>query len=335
MQAMTGRFQWHRSRFPARWWAVSTPDRRELRSGLLGGLAVAALLALCAAVYILPWGKTTYTALLPDAGAIRVGDDVRIAGIPVGEVTALRMDDEHVRMSFTVDDGTTLGDASSLEVRMLTAIGGHYVAVLPAGDAPLGDGAIPPERIRLPYSLIRVFQDAQAPVADLDASALRRSLTTLSGALGDNPDGLRRVLDAASALTEVLNRQREDVTAALAMADEYIGMLDSAKSVIGRLVARIGEVETILIDKRDEINAALPLTIRLLSRIAALEPAYRGTLQPLVEELAAAMPDLQELGRRLDVSIVGLHDLGLRVARFADQVADPAGICVPVAGRGC
>ncbi|WP_280357971.1 MlaD family protein [Nocardia otitidiscaviarum] len=314
----------------------------ELRWGIAGAVGVAILLVVCGVFYALPLGKSTYTALLEEAGSVRVGDEVRVAGIPVGAVTDLELLPDAVRMRFTVADDIVVGDATGLEIRMLTAVGGHYVAMIPAGSKPLGKQVIPADRVRLPYNLMRTFQDAATPLARIDGDVLRDNLTALQRSLSENPDSVRRVTAALTTTVDILDRQRDDIAATLTVATEYLTTIDGATSTIGVFLRRIGAVETILIDKRDEINAAVPLTVRFLSRIAALEPAYRATLQPLVHEFAAALPELQRLGQRLDEMIGTIGDLSSRLADLAPEgvVVDQsavvlAPICVPLPGKGC
>ncbi|SUD47700.1 virulence factor Mce family protein [Nocardia otitidiscaviarum] len=316
---------------------------REVRWGIAGAVVLVVALAASAALYVLPVGRTTYTALLSEAGAVRVGDDVRVAGITVGAVTAVDLLADEVRMRFTVDDEVPVGDASSLEIRMLTAVGGHYVALSPAGSTPLGTAAIPADRVRLPYSLMRVFQDATTPLERVDGGVVRENLTALESALSGHPDSLRRIGDTVLVMTDLLDRQRADIDAALTVASEYLGTIDAAKSTVAQLFRHINAVETILIDKRDEINAALPLTTRLLSRVAALEPAYRTTLQPLADEFARALPALRQLGQRLDQMIGTVGNLTDRLTQLAARngvTVDQSGIvltpvCVPLPGKEC
>lgn len=324
-----------RLRFPG-----SDEPGRELRWGIAGALFVAALLVISGVLYVVPFGKTTYTALLVEAGSVQVGDDVRVAGIPVGTVTGIELLPDQVRMRFSIERDVFVGADTSLEVRMLTAVGGHYLAMLPAGDKPLGQQTIPAERVRLPYSLMQVFQDAAGPVRATNGEVLRRNFVALEQALTDNPGVIRRLGDAVRTIVDLLDQQRGDVAAALSAAEEYLSTVDTTKSTIGRLVNRIGAVETILIDKREEINTALPLTIRLLSRIAALEPTYRTTLQPLADEFAKTMPELQRLGERLDELIGTIDDLSARTVDLAAQngvTLDQSGtmFCLPLPGKGC
>ncbi|MFI6866481.1 MlaD family protein [Nocardia sp. NPDC050406] len=320
--------------------------RRELRLGVFGAAVLAAVLVATGVIYVLPLGKATYTAELSEARAVDVGDEVRVAGIPVGTVKSLRLLPDRVRMTFTVNDEVRLGDLTSLEVRMLTVVGGHYIAVFPAGDEPLGDGVIPPERVRLPYSLIRTLQDAAAPTAEVDGDTLRRNFTALQQSLSGSPDALRRMGNAVESLVGLLNRQNSDISRALTVMDEYLTTIDRNKSLLGTFVRKIGELETRGLAKKAEIAEALVVTSELLSRIAAIEPAWTSVLEPLADKLVEAVPQLEDLGRRIDQALTGLADLrtrlvaavtpqdGLTVDQSALTVTAPT-VCIPLPGQGC
>ena len=144
--------------------------RAQLRLGVLGAVLVAAALIATGVLYVLPLSTSTYTAELAEAGSVKVGDDVRVAGVPVGTVTSIDLHSTSVTMTFTVDNDVFVGDQTTLDIRMLTIVGGHYVAASPAGTEPLGDNVIPPDRVRLPYNLAQAFQDAAQPIRDVDGT---------------------------------------------------------------------------------------------------------------------------------------------------------------------
>ncbi|WP_405166487.1 MlaD family protein [Nocardia sp. NBC_01499] len=119
-------------------------------AGLLGVVVVAAAFGL---VYVADGDAATYTAQLSDAGATRVGDEVRVAGMTVGTVKSLSLLADRVEMTLTVDNDVFVGAQSTIDIRMLTIVGGHYVALHPAGTRPLGSAKIPSDHVTLPYNL--------------------------------------------------------------------------------------------------------------------------------------------------------------------------------------
>ncbi|MVU77210.1 MCE family protein [Nocardia sp. ET3-3] len=319
---------------------------RELRLGLYGAAALAVVLVATAVFYVLPLGKSTYTADLSEARSVRTGDEIRVAGIPVGTVKSLELLPDRVRMTFTVDDGVFLGDQTSLEVRMLTVVGGHYLAAFPAGDKPLEHKTIPADRVRLPYSLIRTLQDATTPIRQVDGDTLRKNFDALSESLTDSPDALRRMGNAMQSLVGLIDRQNADVSRALRVMDEYLTAIDDNRALVGTFLRKIGSLETDGLAKKAEISESLTVTAELLSRIAAIEPAWRTELEPLADQLQAAVPQLEDLGRRFDQALNSLGEIKTRLQAVAtstdgvviDQsgvVLDGAGFCIPLPGKGC
>lgn len=322
-----------------------TKQRREMRLGLLGTAALVVLLIAAGLIYVLPIGKHTYTADLTDAQSVKAGDQVRVAGIPVGSVKSLQLQRKKVRMTFTADDDVHLGDQTTLEIRMLTAVGGHYIAVFPAGTKPLGRKTIPADRVRLPYSLVQTMQDAATPIDQVDGDTLRKNFATLQDSLDNSPDSLRHMTSAMEGFVGILDRQNSEISKALEVMDEYLTTIDRNRSLLGTFVRQIGLLETEGLDKQAEISEALRIAGELLSRIAAAEPAWREVLQPVVDKLLEALPELKDLGARMGQATTAIGDLRARlqatmtaqgpVLDQSDVTLTAPSLCVPVPGRGC
>lgn len=318
--------------------------RAEWWVGVAGIVGLVLVLLAVGVLYAVPFGKRTYTALLPEAQAVQVGDDVRLAGVPVGSVTGLELTDDDVEMTFTVDGDVFVGAETGLDIRMLTIVGGHYVALMPAGTSPLGDTPIPADRVRLPYNLAQAFQDAVEPVRAIDGDQVRANLEALGASITASPDGVRETVAGIGQFIAALDRQREEVAKAIAIADEQLGAVDQARGELGRLVEKISLLETVLADKQSEVRTAVEQLDRVVSRLAGVQPSWESTLQPLARKLADAVPELIALGDRLQPVIDGVHGLAQELGALVpvpgtvvvDQSAltvDP--VCVPVPGRVC
>ncbi|MEU5758421.1 MlaD family protein [Nocardia sp. NPDC047648] len=320
--------------------------RRELTLGLLGLAVATVLIAAAAITYTVPLGERTYRADLVEAGAMKVGDSVRVAGVPVGHVRALELLADRVRMSFTVDSGIVLGEATTLDVRMLTAVGGHYLAVLPAGRDRLGGKIIPADRVRLPYSLARVFEDAARPVGEIDGDTLRRNFAVLGSSLTADPDSLRRMGQAASSLVDIMITQRADISRVLAVADEYLAATQDDAPRLFHLIGSLRRMEDAVFAYRQEIVAGLSITERLLARLTALRPVWDESLAPLVDELTALLPQLRGLGDTFGTALADVTDTLTRLRQLVTpqgtvavdhsaRVATVDAVCVPLPGAGC
>ncbi|MFB7718258.1 MULTISPECIES: MlaD family protein [unclassified Nocardia] len=319
--------------------------RRDLRWGITTLITVAVLAIAIGVVSVVHIGMATYSAYLSDAAALRVGDEVRIAGITVGEVKAIDLESDRVALQFTVRQGVFVGDQSTLSVRMLTIVGGHYVAVLPAGAKPLGKTPIPADRVVLPYSLPQLFQDAVRPAEQIDAETLRRNFAAVTTAAAGSPEGLRRVIDAVGSIVDLLDKQNAEISRSLGVADEYVTAIAANRSAIGQLVARLRILETVIADNKAAVGESLRNVAVLVGQLAPAARLWESDLKPSAQALIDTIPALDQLGEKLGTlldSVRGfgerlqglLTPQGLTVDQSASTITAPA-LCVPVPGKGC
>ncbi|WP_235675375.1 MlaD family protein [Mycobacteroides abscessus] len=320
--------------------------RRQLILGIAGLLVVAIAMVASAVIYFVPLGKQTYIAQASETGSIKVGDQVRVAGIVVGAVRSVQLQDDSVKISFTVNRDVFVGSQSTLEIRLLTPVGGHYVTVMPAGSIPLGTNIIPAERVKLPYNLGRALQDAIRPVKAINADSLHKNLAAIADALDKQPGAVRATGEAIASVVGILNRQNADVRRSLDIADEYLNLLARSRGIIGELLTKIGMMETTILTRRTEVIETLRVIAELLSRLAALEPNWREQLQPLTDALLQAWPQWRELADRLAGLGDSLNRVWNRLEGYvgksgeisidqSGQSISPKPVCVPIQGRVC
>ncbi|MFD4405457.1 MlaD family protein [Nocardia sp. NPDC058499] len=326
-------------------WVSRTERGRELRWGVAGIIGALVLVAAIGAINVVGTSPArTYSADIAEAGTIRTGDDVRVAGIPVGKVQSLELLPDRVRMSFTVDNEVPVGDQTTLAVRMLTLVGGYYLAVQPAGAAPLGDQVIPAQRVMLPYSLTQTFQDAIDPVRRTDGNVLRQNLAALSGSIDQSPDAVRSAIQAAGDIVAIMEKQNADISQALSLSDEYLAALNENSDVLAQLMTTFGTLENIVANNREQLSWALHGLAQLVESLAPLGRAWDESLREPAQPLADAIPKLQGLGERMGTLLDSLRTFQQRLLPLmppeggisVDQSsATVTGICVPLPGGGC
>lgn len=322
-----------------------TERGRELRWGITGIIVVGVLVAAIGAINVV--GTTparTYSADIAEAGTIRTGDDVRIAGIPVGTVKSLELLPDRVRMTFTVNSEVFIGDQTTLSVRMLTLVGGYYLAAHPAGSAPLRDTVIPAQRVLLPYSLTQTFQDAIEPVRRTDGDVIRQNLAALAGSIDDSPDAVRSALRGAGDIVAIMEKQNADISQTLSLSDEYLTALNANSDVLAQLMTTFGTLENIVANNRDQLSWALHGLAQLLESLAPLGRAWEESLGEQAQPLADTIPKLQELGDRMGALLDSLRTFEQRLLPLmppgggvaVDQSgATATGFCVPLPGGRC
>jgi virulence factor Mce-like protein len=207
------------------------------------------ILGLVAAMlYVSPPGNRIVTFYTDDASSITPGITIRIAGITVGKIKDLSIEPEQVRVRATVEGSAFVGDQSDVQVRMLTVVGGYYVNIDSLGDSPLGDRAIPRERVTMPYSLIRSLTDATKITEGVKTAPINQSLDQVQqGLTGSNIESISSIVDAGTKLTDTLDQQRGQLSAILNLSDEYIEHLSNYRGQLQELIQKIAILEQTLV----------------------------------------------------------------------------------------
>ena len=316
------------------WWAVA------------GAVVLVAVLAVVTTLYLRPPGTERYTLELPESGGLAAGDDVRIAGVPVGKIESLALDDDHVDVEFSVDSAHFIGDRTAVSVRMLSPVGGLYVTLLPAGDEPL-TGPIPPERAQLPFLVADMFAEADAVIAELDTAQLRRALDATARSLDGSPGALETTVSDIEAVMNVMARQKNQVEDLLSLSNEYLGTVNANQdlaleiirgyAILGpQLLAAADDVKTFA----DELAGLSGLLFDFMSG------PYAEKVEPIIPHLKEATRSADELRltteEMLDSMTTTVRELSTVAGPEGRMLVDQSGltldrpsVCLPTPGTGC
>jgi phospholipid/cholesterol/gamma-HCH transport system substrate-binding protein len=83
------------------------------------------------------------TAMFPNANGVAVGTDVRVAGLKIGQVSALKLDPKSYQANvvLAIDPAAKVPSDSSAAITSEGILGGNYISLIPGGDpTPLKDG---------------------------------------------------------------------------------------------------------------------------------------------------------------------------------------------------
>ena len=67
------------------------------------------------------------------AAALQPGNPITVAGIPVGEVTSMKLAGDHVEAGLKVRNDVALGEDSRATIKVTTILGSRYLALQPDG----------------------------------------------------------------------------------------------------------------------------------------------------------------------------------------------------------
>ena len=164
-------------------------ERNPVPIGLSAFAVIAVLLALAMNLDKIPLvsGGTSRTAAFKEAAGLKPDEEVRIAGVKVGKVTALDLDGDHVKVTFRVDDGVRLGDRTEAGIKIKTILGAHYLELTPRGKGRLGR-SIPIERTHTPFEVVPAISELSQRVGAIDVQQVARNPPAGAGRL-ERPEG--------------------------------------------------------------------------------------------------------------------------------------------------
>jgi phospholipid/cholesterol/gamma-HCH transport system substrate-binding protein len=263
-------------------------ERNQLAIGAVGLALVGAALLAAFNLDDLPLvgGGASYAAAFSEAGGLKAGDEVRVAGVRVGKVTALRLEGDHVRVAFRVGRGTRLGTQTGASVRIKTILGQKYLAVLPGGPGRLRGGSeIPLQRTRSAYDVTQALSDLTTTTEQIDTARLARALDTIAAEFKDSPAGVRAAVRGLSRLSRTIASRDEQLRSLLRHAGGVTAVLADRDQDLTRLL-HDGDLLLAEIQARRQVIDQLLRNATTLSRqLTALVEENKAQLGPALDRL--------------------------------------------------
>lgn len=232
--------------------------------------------------------EKTYNAQFTSVSGLESGNFVRIAGVEVGKVKNIRIqDDSTASVEFSTDDTVVLTEGSRAVIRYNDLIGGRYLE--------LQEGVGSTKRLN-PGGTIPSAQTA--PALDLDAliggfrpllSALNPDqVNVLTGQLitafqGQGPT-VGAVLSQVGALTTTLANRDELIGQVVVNLNSVLGSFGENSEKFGTAIDSLSELVAALDKRKQDISTGLAYANEAAGSIADLLATARPPLKKMLDE---------------------------------------------------
>ncbi|HUR74698.1 MAG TPA: MCE family protein [Sporichthya sp.] len=261
------------------------------------GIATVAVLAVLAGMLFVPsgvaLGKSTYYAELARAGGLAAGDEVRIAGIGVGQVTSLKIRDAKVRVSFRVGDSVRLGQDTRADVKIATLLGTHYLGLTPAGEGPLPNHTIPVAQTTVPFEIQDIVEAGAPALEQLDGVRLRQALRVIADGFRDTPALARQAVGNIARLSDVVLTRRDQLDRLIAQTAAVTANLDSNRDALVDLLEQASAIFHEISVRRAVIRELLQDTRALARALSGVISDNQQKIQPLLRNLNVVLDTLR------------------------------------------
>lgn len=277
---------------------MPTATRRAL--GALVATATGALgLASCGSGS----GGYEVTAQFSRAVALYEGADVLVMGIDVGEVQAIDIEAEGIRVVLSVDEDVPLPADATAAIVPNSLIGERTVVLGPAwreGDGRLEDGAhIPVERTVIPVEPDEALESVTELLQSLDPQSVRRLIDESAGALEGNGLRLNEALGELAQLIPYLAEQDDELLALASDVGVLADVIRARDTQVGKLLRDFATVSDALAQERQSLARFLGSLTSLTLQGEALLTAYRTELPKDMDTLASVALTVQANGDAL------------------------------------
>jgi virulence factor Mce-like protein len=258
-------------------------------------------------------GGRTVKAVFADAQQLQTGDLVRVKGVDVGKVTAIKLNPGASSATVTMQVDSPAGPLyanASAALRWRTILGASYAVYLDRGTpsaGPLPNSTIPESRTAnqvqvedlagaltgggarsglqaMPAELGQALRDPLPPAQSFTTlAAISPSLATGVGALrGQNLDGdLQTLVSATASTVHALDTPTAELRTLIAAGAATLETTAAQQSAIrGMLAAAPGALQSTDVTVK-QLNTTLRLADPLISRLIPTAPSVAPTLAQL------------------------------------------------------
>jgi phospholipid/cholesterol/gamma-HCH transport system substrate-binding protein len=296
----------------------SFSERNPVIIGAVGMSLVVGTAAIALEYDKLPFVNTSrhYAAYFAEAGGLKSGAAVQVAGLRVGQVSGIDLDGTRVLITFDVDESVRLGERTEAAIRTKSLLGAKVLDITPRGDGRL-TSSIPVERTRAPYQLPDALGDLSTTISGMDTNTVSDALATLAHTFQDTPADLKVAVAGVARFSQTLDARDAQLRNLLADANK-------ASTVLGeradQIVGLIADTNALLVQLQAQ-STALEHISRNLSGLAKQLSGFiadnKAQLHPALDKLNGALTIIDGRKQELQDSIKLLNQFSLSLGESA------------------
>jgi phospholipid/cholesterol/gamma-HCH transport system substrate-binding protein len=289
-----------------------------------------------------------YKAVFSDATGVTKGDDVRVAGVKVGNVESIDVTDRtRALVTFKVDKNQPVTNSTFATIRYRNLVGQRYIALSQGVGKPgllPGGSTIPLARTRPALDLTVLFNGFKPLFAALspdDVNKLSYEIVTVFQGEGGT---LESLLAHTASVTTTLASRDKVISSLITNLDQVMTTLGNRDTQLNDLIVRLREFVSGLSGDRQAILGSLDSISSLAVQTSDLVTGIRPGLTTDVKQLRRVAGNLDsnkgEIDRALQVLPIKLTKVGrtatygswfnFYLCNFKGQVKLPAGQAIPV-----
>jgi phospholipid/cholesterol/gamma-HCH transport system substrate-binding protein len=238
-------------------------------------------------------GGTQYSAYFTESANLRIGDDVRIAGIKVGKVQSVKIELPRpgcpqpgcVKATFTVKNGY-VGSQSTVDIKLKTLLGAKYLNINSIGQTKQDHNkTIPASRTTTPFDIYPAFTKLTETVQEINTKQLSESFRVLAEDFQGTPNEVRPVVTGLARLSTTIASRDQALRDLLSSTRNVTGVLADRDQQLTQLIKDGNLLLQELNARRDAIHSLFINTQILATQLRGLVADNQKTIGPLLDSL--------------------------------------------------
>jgi phospholipid/cholesterol/gamma-HCH transport system substrate-binding protein len=238
------------------------------------------------------FGVTTgYLAKFTDASGLKEGDDVRIAGVKVGQVDTIGVVEGERNLAevrFDVEHTYRLPESVTATIKYRNLVGQRYLALgtdVP-GDKSLPDGGtIPPERTKPALNLTVLFNGFKPLFKALSPKDVNQLSAEIISVFQGEGGTITSLLQHTASLTTAIASKDQVIGQVIANLNTVLGTVNSHGPQLGDLIEQTQKLVSGLAEQRkpigDAVSALGDLAVSTTGLLADARPALKDDVAQL------------------------------------------------------
>lgn len=239
-----------------------------------------------------------FDAEFSDVSGLRVGDDVKVAGVRVGRVDSIEVTEAGAMVGFDLSEEQPLLDTTRVVMRYQNLLGQRYLALVQDDDRgpALDAGAqIPMELTDPGFDLTALLNGFRPLFEVLQPDDVNRLATSMVQVLQGEGGTIEQLLQQTTELTGFLSDRDELYGQVLTNLTPVLQNLDGRGSELTSTIKELRALMTGLARDREAIGSSIDGVSRLVGATSGL---LRETRQPTVE----AVGELRDVAAQMKAS---------------------------------
>lgn len=294
----------------------SFADRNPYLIGIVSVLVIAAATGLAFMAGILHLLEDTYEveAVFKDAAGIRVGDDVRVAGVKAGRVAKVRADRDagNVVVDLVVNSGVELGPETQAEVALETLLGTKFVRLSGKVVEPYLESLpeprrrIPLERTRTPFDVFELTRIGTQTAQQIDTAKLNRLITDLADITQGKHEQVKQLIEGIATVSSAINERDSQLRQLLDRSNSLSATLAEKDQTLVALIDQSRGVLSLVERRRSDIAAGISSGADALDQLAAVITTSKGSIDAILDTVHPALEILDKRQADLDRALTWL-----------------------------